>query len=391
MVAAISSGIDEAALGGRRLVLVGGGHAHLGVLRYLARHQPPGVVTTLVTKDVLVPYSGMVPGMIAGHYTADDCHIDLAPLAKQANVRLIHGKVGMIDRSARQVLLEPDCRIPYDILSLDIGLVAATRQVGGAEAHVLPVRPLPKFVDAWAPTIAAAAGGRAPGDLALVGGGAAGVELALAIASWHQQRGHHYSGTVTLICGRGGLLPGMAARFVRVVREALAGLGVVLVEGGHRIDAVTADRRLLTSGQALGPYDRVLWVTGGRGDDWLASTGLALSNTGLVRVNAALRAIDDPYVFAAGDIAEVEGHSRPRAGVFAVRQGLPLARNLLRALAGHPLCPFIPQRNNLVILALGHKRAVAVRNGITVSGAWVWRWKDRLDRRWIAQHRPPVS
>lgn len=361
------------------LVLVGGGHAHVHVLKSFDRRPVPGVRLTLVTRDLDTPYSGMIPGLIAGHYTPQDCHIDLRRLARIAGARLIHAEAVGIDRGAQQVLLSGQPPVRYDRLSLDIGSRPAL-DVPGAAEHAIPLKPIDGLVERWGRLADRLCAAMHPQRVTMVGGGAAGVEV---ILSMHHALGRRCPAALprfTLVT-RGPLLTGHAPRVARIFRRVLAERGIALHEEAD-VARVEADALHLADGTRLA-CDAVVWATEAGAAPWLAETGLALDPRGFVLVDAALRSVTDPRIFAAGDVAAVQPHPRPKAGVFAVRQGPPLAANLRRALAGGEPKPFTPQRRILALIGTGDARAVASRGPLVAEGAWVWRLKQWIDRRWI--------
>lgn len=356
------------------ILLLGAGHAHVAVIRAFAMRPETGVRLTLIGREPATPYSGMLPGVIRGDYTHDQAHIDLAPLAAAANVRLILGEATGIDLNARTVTVEGRPPVPFDILSINVG---GTPAMPGASG--VPVKPIGQFLDRLdrLDTILPEAA-----RLAVIGGGPAGVELALSLA---QRYGTRFR--LTLVSSTPDLLAAAPANVRRIARGALVDAGIALVCG------VTAgaprDGRLpLSDGSAL-EVDEALWATGVVGPAFLAASGLACDASGCIRVDSSLVSVSHDGVFAAGDCAALEGNPRPKAGVWAVRAGAPLAENLRRRATGKPLVRWKPQSDALAILGLGHGRAVAWRNGIGVSGRLVARWKDWIDRRWMAMYQKP--
>ncbi|HYH21401.1 MAG TPA: selenide, water dikinase SelD [Azospirillum sp.] len=361
------------------LVLVGGGHAHVHVLKSFGMRPVPGVRLTLVAWDVETPYSGMIPGFIAGHYTHDECHIDLWRLARFAGARLVHAEAFGLDRAARRVLLRDRPPLRYDLLSLDIGSRPALDAPGAAE-HAVPLKPIAGLTERWQRLSDRLCAVAEPLHVAMVGGGAAGVEVVLSMQHALRRRCPAALPRFTLVT-RGRLLHGQPDAAARIFRRLLAERGIALREEAE-VARVEADGPVFTDGTAL-PCDAIVWATQASAAPWLAETGLTLDGRGFVAVDAALRSINDPLVFAAGDVAAVQPHPRPKAGVFAVRQGPPLTENLRRALAGQAPRPFEPQRRFLSLIGTGDRRAVAIKGPFVAEGAWAWRLKEWIDRRWM--------
>ena len=364
------------------LVLVGGGHAHVHVLKSFGMRPIAGVRVTLIARDIETPYSGMLPGWVAGHYDFDECHIDLGRLARFAGARLIRDEAVGIYRAESRVLCRAHPPIRWDFLSLDIGSAPRADDVPGAALHTIAVKPIAQFAARWEALVARAR--RLPRlRLAVVGGGAGGVELALS-AQYRLARLCDGSVEVTLVT-REALLPSHNRRvrwqFERIFAERgitlAAGIAVVRVEPGALI---RADGRPIE-------FDEALWVTEAGAVSWLDDTGLPLTDGGFVAIDESLRSPADPRIFAAGDVATMSAHPREKAGVYAVRQGPPLAANLRRALAGKPLRRAIPQKRGLALIGAGDKYAVASRGPFAAHGAHLWRLKDWIDRRWMRRYR----
>jgi selenide,water dikinase len=362
----------------RDLVLVGGGHAHVHVLKRLGMRPIPGVRVTLVTRDIETPYSGMLPGYVAGRYRFDECHIDLMRLARFAGARLIHDEAIGLDRAARQVLCRDHPAIRYDLVSLDIGITPRRDDVPGADEHTIAVKPIDRFAARWEALIERTR--KLPQlRLAVVGGGAGGVELAL--AAQHRLAALPNGPPDVAMVTRDTLLPShnprVRAKFDRIFAErgirAIAGDPVVRVEPG----------RLVLAGGAVVPFDEALWVTEAAAAPWLVETDLTLDENDFVAVDEYLRSTNDDAVFAAGDVAAMRGHPRQKSGVYAVRAGPKLAENLRRALAGQNLRRAVPQRRALALIGTGDGYAVASRGLFAAEGAWLWRLKQWIDRRWM--------
>ena len=360
------------------IVLVGGGHTHALVLKAWAMRPLPGVRLTLINPGPTAPYSGMLPGHIAGHYARSTLDIDLVQLARFAGARLVIGAATGIDPEARTVSVEGRAPIGYDLLSVDIGIHSAMPEIPGFFAHGIAAKPLDRFADAWAQFVAA--GG---GPVAVIGAGVAGAELAMA-ASFRLRQATGEA-EVTLM-DRGEILDAVHPKARARLLQELEAAGVKRL-AGQTVTRVTADSVDLASGESV-PSAFTLGVAGARPHDWLVQTGLTLKG-GYVTVDPHLRSVSHPEVFAAGDCADLAFDPRPKAGVYAVRAAPVLLRNL-RALAmgrDADLLPFRPQRDYLKLISLGGKRALAEKGGLVGVGHALWCWKDRIDQRFMDKFR----
>jgi selenide,water dikinase len=365
----------------KRLVLVGGGHAHVEVLRRFGLAPLPGVELVLVSPGADTPYSGMLPGLVAGHYTRADIHIDLEALARFGRARFVRTAVTALDASAQSLLCADGQRLSYDLASLDIGSTPPLDAIPGAAETGIAVKPVDRFLRYWEAILDYAR--RAPVSVAVVGAGAGGVEIALAMK--HRAANEGADIRVVLVADRAGVMPTHAPGVRRRVLRALADAGVGVV-GGARVAQAEGDRLLLHGGAVI-EAQAVVWATGAAAPEWLAETGLALDDRGFIEVRRTLQSTSHPNVFAAGDVASVRGHPRPKSGVYAVRQGPPLAENLRRVLQGRKPRRFTPQRLALALISTGGKHAIASWGPVALAGDWVWRWKDAIDRKFMARFR----
>lgn len=363
------------------LVLVGGGHAHVHVLKRFGMRPLAGVRLTLVARDLVTPYSGMLPGYVAGFYRFEDCHIDLVRLARFAGARLFHAEAAGLDGARREVLCRAHPALRYDIVSLDIGSTPRLDAVPGAAKYTTAVKPIADFAVRWEALLQRA---RREGRvrLAIVGGGAGGVELALA-AQRRLALLLDRLPEVTLVT-REGLLPSHNQRVRRRFVTLFAERGIRAVTD-NPVVRVEPGRLICADGTAI-RFDEALWVTEAAGAPWLAATGLPLDARGFLLVDETLRSPADPTVFAAGDAATMPAHPREKSGVYAVRAGPPLDDNLRRALAGRRLRRFVPQRRALALIGSGDGRAAASRGPCAAYGENLWRLKDWIDRRWMRRY-----
>lgn len=356
----------------RDLVLIGGGHAHALVLRMWGMNPMPGTRVTLINPDPVAPYTGMLPGLIAGHYRRDELMIDLVRLARFAGARVILDRATGIDRAARLVHLAGRPPLSYDLAAIDVGITSDLPDLPGAAEHAVAAKPLGHYAETWEAFVAKAP---ARSRVVILGAGLGGVELALASA--HRLRGT--GAEITLLDRAEAFLPALGPLARRVLEQRLAAAGVV-VRLGLRVASVGPGSVALDSGEEVGS-DFTLTATGARPHGWLAGTGLERED-GFLVTDACLRT-SDPLVFASGDCAGISGDPRPKAGVYAVRAARVLHANLRAALAGRPLREFRPQTDYLKLISLGERAAVAEKWGLAGAGRRFWRLKDRIDRKFM--------
>jgi len=368
------------------LVLIGGGHSHVIALKKFGMNPMPGVRLTVIARDVHTPYSGMLPGYLADHYEYDEAHIDLRPLCQFAGARLYHDEATMLDPEAKQVICKGRPAVPYDVLSINIGSTPSFNGISGAEEFTTPVKPINNFVDRWQYLVERVLENPGPHRIAVVGAGAGGTELLLAVqyrlGNLLAERGrgsndlefHLFSKSETILPS---FDEGVRNRFGKI----LAARGVH-VHTNVKMEKISSGAITDADGTTT-DLDEILWVTSAGAPSWLRQSGLPLDEEGFIQVSDTLQTISHKDIFAVGDIAAVVNHPRPKAGVFAVRQGPPLTENLRRVLINRPAQPFSPQRNFLVLISTGDKHAVAAKWGVSAQGRWVWKWKDWIDRRFM--------
>jgi selenide,water dikinase len=359
----------------------------------LAMRPLPGLRITLVSPSSHTPYSGMLPGLVAGHYSFEQAHIDLARLCQWAGVRFIAGEVTALDPRARRLSLAGRPDIEYDLVSIDIGSQPELDSVPGARQHAVPVKPVAGLWQRWQDLLQRL-DALPPGTrqrIAVVGGGAGSVELALAMA--HRLARGPATGPgahtppdpvqIELWCGAPDILQGYNAGARKGVLAALARHRVAVAPGA-RVERVEANCLQLANGRRA-PFDELFWCTGAAAAPWIAASGLPVDDRGFLAVTDTLQSVADERVFGAGDIATQVNHPRPKAGVYAVRQGPVLAHNLSAALLGGPQRQHRPQRRFLSLVSLGDRLATADKGPFSATGRWVWRWNDSIDRAFMAR------
>ncbi|MEP4148889.1 MAG: selenide, water dikinase SelD [Halioglobus sp.] len=361
------------------LVLVGGGHTHALVLRMLAMDPIAGLRITLISPASHTPYSGMLPGLVAGHYSFEQTHIDLARLCQWAGVRFIESEVIALDPENKRLSLVGRPAIEYDLVSLDIGSQPELDSVPGAREYSIPVKPVAGLWQRWRDLSPRLSEQDEPKKISVVGGGAGSVELALAMA--HALAGRAVS--ITLVCGAPEVLSGYNRSARSAVMAALLRheINVML---DSRVSTVQDGALTLADGSSH-VFDELFWCTGASASPWVAASGLGCDARGFLQVTDALQSVDSDWVFGAGDIATQVNHPRPKAGVYAVRQAPVLAHNLRAKLLGEKLKQHKPQQRFLSLVSLGDRQAVADRGPFSATGNWVWRWKDRIDREFMGR------
>jgi selenide, water dikinase len=371
----------------KRLLLIGGGHSHVEVVRRFGLEPEPGTELVLVSPQPQTGYSGMLPGLIAGHYAAADAHIDLVRLARGAGCRFVQAAVNGMHLDARLAFCSDGRAIGYDLASIDIGSRPGTLDVPGAAAHALGVKPLERFMERWNLLLEQARAGTLPAGfrIAVVGGGAAGVETLLSMQ--HCLAATRTDAAFSLFSATADILPTHPQAVRRIFRRVLRERGVELHAGSAV--AEVDPHSLVTEGGERTAVDLVVWATGASAPLWPRACGLAVDDGGFIRVDPALQSVNRPGLFASGDVASLDGHARPKSGVFAVRQGPLLADNLRRALRGQSPRARVPRRQALALISTGDRHAVASRGWLTAEGGWVWQWKDWVDRRFMRRYRGP--
>jgi len=369
----------------KELVFVGGGHSHALVLRQWAMNPLPGVRITLISPQAMTPYSGMLPGLIAGHYSFEQTHIDLVKLSLWANIRFIQDKVTAIDVEAKTLTLANRPAIEFDVVSIDIGSTP-NQQIEGSAKFSTPVKPISDFYARWN-VIQAQVKQHKIKALSVIGGGAGSVEVIMAIACKLQE----FDARVEyhLITGADDILPGYNRQVIAQIKQQLKKYNITL----HNSTRVTKLSQCMIHSQQGEPIasDEVIWCTQASGAPWLQDSQLECDDAGFMKVRQTLQSLQYDYVFGAGDVVDMVANPRPKAGVYAVRQAPILFANLQAVLLKQTLINYKPQDGFLSLLALGEKKATGSKSLLSFSGDWVWRWKDSIDRKFMDQfHQLPA-
>lgn len=371
-----------------RLVLAGLGHSHLFILEAAIHGRLPECDLVVCTGEPYHVYSGMVPGWLGGRYAADEVFLPVGPLVKAAGATWRQAHVADLDPVARTVTLADGSTEPYDLCSVAVGSIPTGLDLPGAREHAVPLKPLDNIRQIVLRLEALAASGG--GNVVVVGGGVAGVEIAFGVAARLKLLGAGDRVTVRLVGREPRPAMDRGTRVIRRVQRALVRNGITYMPNTEVV-AITPSSVETAVGTL--PADLVIWATGPAAPPWLSQTGLKTDERGFLLVDDHLRSIGMPDVLAAGDCATLDSHrGTDKAGVYAVRMGPRLVELIQHALGGAPLPkPYTPQRNWLALLNTGDGRAIASRNGFALEGEWAMKWKDRIDREFMARFREVVG
>ena len=370
------------------LVLIGGGHSHAIVLKLWGMKPIPGVRLTLISAHSHTPYSGMLPGHVAGFYTYDQTHIDLRRLTGYAKANFYLDRVTGLDLVHHQLFCQNHPPVSFDYLSLDIGSTPTTINVPGAGEYAIPAKPVPQFLTAWERIVTTANHHpHQPLSLSIVGGGAGGVELALNMQVKLKAISHL---EIHLFQRGKQLLPGHNSWVSHHLQQILIQRGIKL-HLNQIVTEVLPKQIICASGLKL-KSDHIFWVTQATAPSWIKTSGLITDDRGFILVNNYLQSISHPQVFATGDIATMENYPRPKAGVFAVRQGKPLFQNLQNIFLDKKLVKYIPQKLYLSLIGTGDKKAIASWSYFGGQSSLLWTWKDYIDRQFMQRfsNLPPM-
>jgi selenide,water dikinase len=371
----------------KSIVLLGGGHSHIEVIRQLAISPIANVRVTLISEDLQTPYSGMLPGLIAGHYSFNECHIDLAALCQWAKVAFIQARATTIDADNNLVSCSSGNTVAYHVLSINTGSQPNLNNILGASfGH--PVKPIKSFITEWEHWLATQQENTSSmPSIAVVGGGAAGIEVILAIK--HRLKNLKIDAKLNLICGANKLLASHNKKVQTLFGKHLAAESVAVYYNSNVTSAtksaITIDHETELSSNFT------VWTVNAQAKPWLANTSLSCNEDGFINIDQTLSSTSHRNVFGAGDTINFVGQALPKAGVYAVRQG-PILSNNIRSLidpTNTTMQLYTPQKKFLSLLTTGGKHAILSRGLLCLSGNWVWYWKKKIDSGFVNRFTPP--
>jgi selenide,water dikinase len=378
----------------KHLVLVGGGHAHAQVIKALNKaSRPKDMKVTLIDQQTSASYSGMVPGCIAGAYTAEETLLHLKPLSKWAGMNFINDRVVDIDLEKKEIFLKgSDKPVLFDAVSLDIGSTSrGLLSTKGALEYTIPTRPISDLVKRFdTETEALKENSHSTVNVVVVGGGPAGIELSMSVMGRWKPILREVKIRVTLLDSGSELVPNETAANRDALVRAMTERGIEIRHHCH-VEEVQKSAVRLTNGEEI-PYTHCLWATGAESHNLascLKDRGLAVSDRGWIRVNQYLQSVSHPCIFAAGDCNVIEGLSKAspsKAGVYAVRSGPVLIENLSKFLSNEQQeswKAYDPQDDFLKLLVCGDGTALGFRFGFPMQGKWVFQLKDAIDLSFV--------
>jgi selenide,water dikinase len=368
----------------KKIVLIGGGHSHAIVLKMFGKSPLSEVKLTLISDTVFTPYSGMLPGHLAGFYSYEESHLNLSKLAAFAQAQFFQDRVLGLDLNNQQIRCQKLNPIEFDYLSIDIGSMPNFQQIPGAKEMAIAVKPVANFLKHWNDLLERIKQQpKQPISLAIVGGGAGGVEVALNIQSRFHQLGQTENLEIHLFQKSSRLLSNHNQSVSNRLEKLLKSRKIHL----HLSENVTEikDYNIICQSGLKVKANPIFWATEASPQPWIKESGIATDSQGFILVEDTLQSRSHPQIFAAGDIATMINYSHPKAGVFAVRQGKPLFNNLQRIICGKPLQKYQPQKRYLALIGTGDRQAIASWGNWSFQASWLWLLKDYLDRQFMAR------
>ncbi|MBI80216.1 MAG: selenide, water dikinase SelD [Gammaproteobacteria bacterium] len=360
------------------LLLIGGGHSHIKVIKSFGMNPIPGVRLTLINPDMYSLYSGMLPGIISGHYSFDDAHIDLIKLTSYSNCRFIKGKVIGIQSDNNRVIIEGRPPLTYDLLSINSGSSSNYKEIEDIDSIAIPVKPINSFLSQWKYIKSKINNSKKDRNIAVIGGGAGGVEIITAMRHSLGEKNN-----LTLITKENKILSGFPKKTINYFEDHLKKNSIELIKNIEVIKITKG--KVISKKEEEFLFDDIFLVAQTAGPQWLKESNLDLNDEGFLLVNNKLQSLTKENIFGSGDIIKFDKYNLKKAGVYAVRQGDTLNKNIRNFFKKRNLNKYKPQKNFLSIITMGGKNAVVSKYSLSFKGKWVWHWKNYIDKNFISK------
>ncbi len=371
---------------GKHIVLVGAGHAHLHVIRHAQTLIRAGAKITLVAPDIYWYYSGMATEVLSGYYGVKDFRVDLRTLTEKNGVEFCVDEVTSILPEHKRLITAAGRTLDYNWASFAIGSIPLEREGDVPVDGSFPLQPVRNIIELRneVETLLELETEKTL-SFVILGGGAAGVETALNLASLLKQRTHPAGVKVTLLESKGRVLSGFPAAASKQAYRKLVRLGVQ-VRTQAVIQHVQSGRVVLDRGETM-DFDLAVVTMGVRVPELLEKAMLFTDEGGALVVERTLRSHEHPEFFATGDCARVMGLGLMRLGVHAVAQGPVLLHNLLAVLQGGKLKQVTHTQTPLQIVSLGPNDALWIKGSTVLNGRWAVWLKHFIDKRYVRQYQ----
>lgn len=364
-----------------RLVLVGGGHAHLHVLQEMKKRNIEGLQVILISEFPYQYYSGMAANFIEGIYQEEEIRFNLRELCRKHKIEFIEGRVTGVNGDLKKIILSDGTEVPFSILSMDTGSKMAGSSLVGVETHGVMIKPL---VNLHKIRKACEENTHGESRLVIVGAGAAGVEIALAVQSHKEKLKQKV--TLTLVEFGDSILRGYQERLKKQVMDLLVSKNIKVMFN-TKVTEIDKEYLKTTTGERI-EYDDLIWAGGGAADSFYKESGILVDEKGFMLVNSYLQSLSHPFIFGAGDCITFSNYDYvTKVGVYAIREAPLLVENITRYSQGKPLQVYTPQRTYLSILSLGHKVGILQYGKIVVKGKNFWKIKDYIDQSFMRRYR----
>ncbi len=364
----------------RQLVLVGGGHAHLHVMQQINSVNISNLQVVLISEFPYQYYSGMAANFIEGVYDEEQIRFNLQELCTKYQVQFVQGRVVHIDGNFKKVTLSDETVIPFDILSMDTGSKMAGSSLVGMQTYGVPVKPL---VNLHKIRKACQEGISEGAHLVVVGAGAAGVEIALALQSYKEKL--KQQGSVTLVESSDTILRGYRPALKNQVMKVLVKKNIQICLNA-KVTEICKNSLVINTGEQI-LYDDLIWAGGIAADALYKESGLPVDEKGFMLVNSHLQSLSYPFIFGAGDCVSFANYKNvAKVGVYAIREAPILADNIVRFSQGKPLKRYTPQNFYLSILSLAHQTGILQYGKLVFQGTWCWKLKDYIDRSFMKKY-----